>query len=163
MALIDISGVTRGVSKLTSGIFMVVEPVGNLLEMASESSNAWALSHAADLAAKTERKNVTRESFNADLLRRALASAAQAKIDTNAYERDVQTAVAIDGFKGKIHHVQLTAICTIDETIIAGLAAKDNVSDADIRRAVKVGSMATVVSEDEESSTAFDLSKYQTA
>lgn len=162
MALIDVSGANRGLKKLGNAIVFTVQPVANIIEIASTSSNAWIEQHAADIQAKTERKNAVREIVSADLLRKAKATAKQSTIDTNVFERSVQTAVGIDAFKDRIHEAKMAKLVNISDSTVDQLATKENLTDADILRAVKVGSMAPTT-EAETTTDAFDISRFKSA
>ena len=148
MALINLSGATRSVTKLGNAIVMTVRPIANIIEMASESSNAWAVDHASNVRAKTDRQNQVREVNNSDLLRKALATAAQTTIDTNVYERGVEIALSVDKLKDQILESRCKSILGLTPEQLQHLATKDNVTDADILRIAKVGTTADVTADD---------------
>lgn len=160
MSLINTTGLTKSLSKLGNAVVFTVQPVANLLEMASESSLAWSESHAADLAAKTERRNKVREQTNRDLLRKALADADRATIETNALTRQVETLVDIDSVKGRIHETKRAAVKAISQDVIDQLTTKNNLTDADILRAAKVGTLATTTEETNEPKSNFDIGSF---
>lgn len=162
MSLINTTPITKTVTKLGTAIVTTIQPVANLIEMASESSLAWSQSHAADVAAKADRKNKVREQTNRDLLRKALATADEATIETNTLERRVQVLVDIDSVKQRVHEAKRVAIKGISEETIESLISKNNLTDADIMRAAKVGTIATESEDSTEPKSAFDISRFST-
>lgn len=161
MALIDISGLARVTNKLGSAVVMTVQPAANLIEMASQSSSAWVDSHAADLAAKTERQAAVRVQTNADAMRKALANAQRTSLDTNELVRSVQSDVALDALKTKIHDTRLSVLVDIDSSVVEALSKKANLTDADILKAAKIGNTSPV--ESEEKTNEFDINSFKSA
>lgn len=161
-AIIDLSGITRGVSRLGSAVVRTVQPITHVIEMASESSAAWTVAHSANLAAKSDRQAQVRDKVNNNLLRKALATAEQGTINVNEFVRNVETSVAMDQFKAKIHDVRCSALVNMDEKLIQSLAERNNLTDADILKAAKVGSAAAQDTEDSLTISEFDLSRFKT-
>lgn len=160
MALLDISGFTKGASKLGTAVITTVQPVANLIEMATESSNAWTQDHSANIQAKSERNAAVRQQTNIDLLRKAKASCQQLTLDTNAYVRTVQTAVALDALKGRVHEAKQANILAVSSEAIQSLVTKDNLTDNDIMRIAKVGAVAEPVTDD--TSDEFNINSFTT-
>lgn len=150
---------TNGITKMGSAVVMTVQPVANMIEMATESTNGWTETHSANLAAKAERRNKVQAQEHADLLRKALTDAQNFTMEVDEYERKVQNKVDINHLKGRIHDAKRQAIHAISEDTILELSKKDNLSDADILRAAKVGTLAQE-SSNEESTSAFDISQF---
>lgn len=144
MNLINTTGITKPLVKLGNAVVMTVAPVANLLEMANESSLAWTESHAADVAAKTIERNAVRETVHANSLRRALAEAQRNTLETNLFVSEVQDAVDVNAMRARIHEAKRKQFHSLSEEAILKLAQKDNLTDADILRAAKVGITAPV-------------------
>ena len=161
MSIINTTPAAKTFTKLGTAIVTTVQPIANLIEMASESSLAWTQAHAADVAAKADRKDKVREQTNRDLLRQALIAADEATIETNNLERKVQVLVEVDAVKQRVHEAKCDAIKCISEETIQSLISKNNLTDADIMRAAKVGTLP-IESDDnsDEPKSAFDMSRF---
>lgn len=164
MNLINTTGITKPIVKLGNAIVMTVAPVANLLEMANESSLAWTESHSADVAAKTIERNAVRESNHANSLRKALADAQRTTIDTDLYVSEVQDAVDVNAMRTRIHEAKRKQFHSLSDAEVLRLAQKDNLTDADILRAAKVGITAPVATTtlDTAPKSEFDLSSFTT-
>jgi hypothetical protein len=160
MALINTTGIMKPVTKLGSAIVMVVEPVANVLEMASESSNAWAIRHSAELAAKNERAAAVRTQEHRDLLRKALARAQEVSLQTDVFCQDVAMATKLGSYRARIHEARCNAIDNISEDVIFQLSKRENLTDKDILRAAEVGFSIKPVSEEDAPKSSFNLDSF---
>lgn len=157
MNLFNVSKLGKPVLKLGNAIVMTVAPIASLLEMANETANGMALSHSADVAAKTERDAQVRVSTHSKLLRTALADAQKSLIEVNAYEREVQALVVQDAHDARIHMVTMKRLANVSDEAIEVLSHKTTkVTGKDIVRAT------TETAEVAAPSTTFDLSQFTT-
>ena len=161
MTIINTTGITRVTTKLGTAIVSTIQPAANLLEIATESSQAWTENHAAELEAKQKRKQAVREQTHADQLRVALAKCEQSSLDANEFVRRVQSQVDIDHFKQRIHDKRRESLHGIDDATVAELAKRNNLTDADILRAAKVGTTAQL-DNSPESKNEFDITEFTT-
>jgi hypothetical protein len=135
MNLFNLSNLGKPVLKLGNAIVMTVAPVASVLEMANETANALALSHSADVQAKTERDAAVRVSTHSKLLRKALADAQRSLLEVSSYERDVQALVVQDAHDDRIHRVKMARLANISDEEIEALSYKNTVTSKDIVRA----------------------------
>ena len=164
MALINIAPLVRGTSKLFDAVTKTVEPVANVIDVASNHSSAWVDRSAHDLEARTVRETTTRSANHKALLQQAISDAQ----DLSAATKD---AANIAGVTREIRSQSVTvrckAIANLDAAAINKLAHIENPTDADIAKLAGFGHSsvsATPTSTEDDMDSAegeFDFSKFK--
>lgn len=147
--------------RVGNAIVLTVQPAANLIEMASESTTLWTEQHSKQLAAKAERQDAVREQDNKSKLREALASAQRRTNKTADYVLQVQAETDLSNYKVRIQQFRKEAMEAASDEILKELSNKPNLTDADILKALQVGSMANVESDSEPAFNDFDINQFK--
>ena len=134
-------------ARMFNGVASIAKPVILLAEAGTESANAFASAHTADLAAKTARADANRATAHAALAMKAQAKTAKLTIEGNQAIRDAQLLLAADSVQAAIHDNAMSKLVNISEDTLAKLASKSMVTTNDIMKAAGVGSIVSIADE----------------